>query len=166
MAINSRPMRAALLVTMVLLAGAAKPESALLTDTDFQQLMEAAVIASSAPSQVQPLTTTVCVQRELQAPVVDLKALSAWFQGADRLRPPSGSPAVDRSIAAAMLSEVGVARQTTMPALPQRFVVVNSALPPECVIPQTSGRGPDWRHDESMVVLTFTRPALAHGYAF
>jgi hypothetical protein len=159
-------MRAALFLPMALLAGAARPEAAPLTDKDFQQLMEAAVIASSAPSQVQPLTATICVQRDLQAPVADLGALSGWFQGAGRLRSPSGSPAIDQSIAAATLSKATLASQSTMPALPPKFVLVGKVLPPKCVIPRTWGRGPNWRHDESIVVLTFTRPALANGYAF
>jgi len=166
LSIDFQLKHAALLVPLALLAGAARPEAAQLTDKDFQQLMEAAVMAFSAPSQVQPLTTTICVQRELQAPVADLEALSGWFHGAGRLRSPSGSPAIDQSIAAATLSKVTWASQTTMPALPQKFVLVDKALPPECVIPRTLGRGPNWRHDESMVVLTFTRPALANGYAF
>jgi hypothetical protein len=164
--IDFQLMHTALFLPMALLAGAATPEAAPLTGKDFQQLMEAAVMASSAPSQVQPLTTTICVQRELQAPVADLQALSGWFQGAGRLRSPSGSPAIDHAIAAATLSKVALASQRTMPALPQRFVLVDTALPPECVIPRTLGRGPNWRHDESIVVLTFTRPALANGYAF
>ena len=151
---------------MVLLAGAARPEVAPLRDGDFQQLMNAAVVASSAPSQLQPLTTTICVQRELQPPVADLQALSGWFQGAGRLRSPSGSAAVDQSIAAATVSTVGFASQSTMPPLPRKFVLVGKVLPPECVVLHSGGRGPNWRHDESMVVLTFTRPTLAKGYAF
>jgi hypothetical protein len=159
-------MRAALLVPIVLLAGAAKPQSTTLTDKDFQQLMGAAVMAASAPSQVQPLTGTVCVQRELQAPVADLQALSGWFQGAGRLRSPSGSAVVDQSIAASTLSKPGFALQTTMPRLPKRFVMVGKVLPSECVVSHSGGRGPNWKHDESIVVLTFTRPTLAKGYAF
>lgn len=164
--IDFQLMRVALLVSMVLLGGAGRPQSAPLTENDFRQLMEAAVIASSAPSQVQPLTTTICVQRELQAPITDLGALTGWFEGAGRLRSPSGSPAIDRSIATTTRSKVVVASQTTIPALPQRFVLVDKELPPECVIPRTLGRGPNWRHDESIVVLTFARPTLANGYAF
>lgn len=159
-------MRAALLVPIVLLAGAARSQSAGLTDNEFRQLMKAAVKASSAPSQLQPLTRTVCVQRELQPPVADLEAFSGWFEGARRLRSPSGSPAIDQSIAAAARSKVVFASQRTMPALSQRFVLVDNVLPPECVIPRTLGRGPNWKQDESMVVLTFTRPTLANGYAF
>ena len=43
--------------------------------------------------------------------------------------------------------------------------MVGKVLPPECVVPHSVGRGPNWRHDES-VVLAFTRPTLAKGYAF
>ena len=122
--------------------------------------------ASSAPSQLQPLTTTICVQRELQAPIADLQALSGWFQGAGRLRSPSGSAVVDDSIAAATMSQPSFAPDTAMPPLPKKFVMVGKVLPPECVIPHSGARGPNWRHDESIVVLTFTRPTLAKGYAF
>lgn len=128
--------------------------------------METAVVTSSAPSQVQPLTATICIQRKLEAPVTDLEALTGWFQGAGRLRSPSGSQAIDRSIAVATRSKPFLANQTTIPALPRRFVLVDNELPPQCVIPHTLGRGPNWRHDESIVVLTFTRPTLANGYAF
>jgi hypothetical protein len=151
---------------MFLLAGAAKSEPAPLTNNDFQRLMRAAVAASSAASQLQPLTKTICVKRELQAPVADLQALSGWFQGAGRLRSPGGSAAVDQSIAEATLSKLAFAPQTAMPPLSEQFVLVGKVLPDECVVPHSGARGPNWRHDESIVVLTFTRPTLAKHYAF
>jgi hypothetical protein len=166
LSIDFQLMRAARLAPLFLLAGAARPESAPLTGNDFQQLMQAAVTASSAASQLQPLTATICVKRELQAPIADLRALSGWFQGAGRLRSPSGSAVVDQSIAAAILSKPLFAPQTAMPLLPKKFVMVGKVLPPECVVPHSGGRGPNWRHDESIVVLTFTRPTLAQNYAF
>lgn len=159
-------MRAASLTLLLLLAGSANPSSGPLTDSDFQQLMETAVMASSAPSQVQPLTKTICVRRELEAPITDLRALTSWFRGAGRLRSPSGSPAIDQSIAVATQSKVAVVGQMTISKLPERFVLVDKEFPPECVIPQSWGRGPNWRHDESIVVLTFKRPTIANGYAF
>jgi len=165
LSIDFRVVRAALLLPIFLLTGAAKPQLAPLTDEDFQHLMGAAAVASSASSQLQPLTETVCVQRELKAPVADLEALTGWFHGADRLRSPSGNAVADQSIAAATLSEPGFAPQTVMPSLPKKFVMVGKVLPPECVVPHSVGRGPNWRHDES-VVLAFTRPTLAKGYAF
>lgn len=161
-------MRTALLLPLVLLVGAVRPASAPLSDRDFQQLMNAVVTAASDPSQVQPLTTTICVQRELQPSLVATKSWTKTFEDAGKgeLQPRTGDADVDESLTAAMSSKAAVAHQTSIPALPKRFLVVDKVLPPECVIPHSFARGPNWRRDESIVVLTFTEPALANGYAF
>jgi hypothetical protein len=79
--------------------------------------------------------------------------------------PPTGDAGADQSIDTAMGSGAAIAHQTSMPALPGRYLLVDAkSLPPECVIPHSMARGPNWRRDESIVVLTFTRPAIANGY--
>jgi hypothetical protein len=154
---------------MALFAGAARPASTPLSDRDFLQLMNAAVATASAPSQLQPLTSTICVARELGAPLQARKADVEIFatEGKGASPPPTGDAGADQSIDAAMSPTAVVAHQTSMPALPRKYLLVDAELlPPECVIPRTLGRGPNWKHDESIVVLTFTRPALANGYAY
>jgi hypothetical protein len=67
----------------------------------------------------------------------------------------------------AMSANGAVARQSRILALPPRFVLIDSnARPSNCLIPHSLGRGPDWVRDESVVVLTFTRPVIVNGYAF
>jgi hypothetical protein len=161
-------MRIALLLSIALVAGAPRPASAPLSDRDFQQLMDAAVAASSAPSELQTGTTTICVQRELRPP---LELTNGWIKtfkdaGKGSLLPQTGNVGADRAIRAAMSSKAAIARQKTIAVLPRKFVLVGKAFPPECVIPHGLARGPNWQRDESTFVLTFTRPALANGYAF
>lgn len=125
--------------------------------------------AASAPSQLQSLTSTICVARELGAPLQARKAAVEMFgkEGKGASPPQTGDAGADRSIDAAMSPTAFVSHQTRMPSLASKYILVDAkALPPECVIPRTLGRGPNWRHDESIVVLTFTRPAFANGYAF
>ena len=162
-------MRTALLLAMALLVGAARSASAGLSDGDFKQLMNAAVSVASAPTQLQSLTSTICVARELAAPLqarkTEVEMLATEGKGASP--PPTGDAGADQSIDAAMSSTAAIAHQTRMPALPRKYLVVDAkALPSECVIPHTMGRGPNWKRGESIVVLTFTRPALANGYAY
>lgn len=166
--IDFGPMRAALFLSMALLAGAVRPPSAALSNRDFQQLMDAAVEASSAPSQLQPLTATICVQRQLQPPLIATRTWTKTFEDAGKgeMQPRMGDADVDKSLVAALSSSATVAHRTRMPPLPKRFVVFGKVRPAECVIPHSLGRGPNWRHDESIVALTFTQPALANGYAF
>lgn len=158
-------MRKALasLLSAALLGGAT--HSSQISERDFQQLMETATVASAAPYQVQPLTTTVCVNRQLQPPVTDLRALSGWFVSV-RPSPSAGASASGATIAAAMSGKVSVVHQTKMPPLPSRFVLFDGTPPPGCVVSHSGGRGPNWQKDESVVVLSFTRPVLARGYAF
>src|SRR4051812_43615677 len=125
-------MRTALLLTVALVVGAARPVSAPLTDRDFRQLMNAAVAAASAPSQLQPLTSTICVARELGVPLQARKAAVEMFsaEGKGALPPQTGDAGADRSIDAAMASTAAVARQTSMPPLPRRYLLVHAkALP-------------------------------------
>jgi hypothetical protein len=161
-------MRTALALSAIFLVGAGRPASASLSDRDFQQLMNAAVASSSAPSELQPLTKTICIQRELQPPLVATKGWIKTFEdaGKDNVQPRTGDADADRSLTAAMSSKPVAPRQTRISLLPKKFVVVGKAFPPECVIPHSLVRGRNWQRDESIVVLTFTRPALANGYAF
>jgi len=88
-------------------------------------------------------------------------------EGKGALPSQTGDAGADQSIDAAMSSTAAAAHQTSMPLLPGRYLLVHAKdLPPECVIPHTLARGPNWRRDESIVVLTFTQPALANGYAY
>lgn len=162
-------MRAAFVVFAALFQMGLAPADATLSDSDFRELMNAAVAAASEPSQLQSLTSTICVARELGAPLQARKAEVEMFaaEGKGATPPQTGDPGADRSMAAAMSPTATVAKQTRMPPLPRKYLLVDAnALPPECIIPHSLGRGPNWRHDESIVVLTFTRPALANGYAY
>jgi hypothetical protein len=161
-------MRTALLLGTALLVGAAKPGPAPLGEGDFAQLMNAAVAAASVPSEVQPLTSTICVQRELQPPMAASRAFTKAFEDSGRgaLQPRTGDANADKSLIAAMSAKAAVAQQTSMPALPSKFVLFDKERPPECVISHSFGRGPNWKHDESIVVLNFARPVLVHGYAY
>lgn len=162
-------MRAALLLTAAFFVGAARPALAPLSDHEFQQLMKAAVAAASAPSQLQPPISTICVARELEAPLQRRKAEAEMLANkpGGASPPPTGDAGADQSIDTAMGSGAAIAHQTSMPALPGRYLLVDAkSLPPECVIPHSMARGPNWRRDESIVVLTFTRPAIANGYAY
>ncbi len=153
-------MRIALLLPIALLLGAVTPPNMPLSDREFQQLMKAAVDAASRPSELQPLTTTICVKRDL-GPALNFEK----HLGGSHL--PVGVPEVDRSLDAAISATGTATRQIRMPKLPRRYWLVDSdTLPPECVIQHTLGRGPNWQHNESIVVLTFARPAWANGYAF
>jgi hypothetical protein len=161
-------MYVALISAVTLLVTAVGSSSTPLSDGDFQQLMEVAVAAASAPSEIQPHTTTICVARQLEPA---FSATTAWIAtwvaaGKGVTRPRTGDVGADNSMTAAM-SPNAVAHQTTMPALPAKYLLVVSTAPPsECVIPRDPARGPDWQRDESIVVLTFTRPAQANGYAY
>jgi hypothetical protein len=128
--------------------------------------MDAAVATSSTAADVQPLTATICVQRELRPPLESTRGWIKTFQSErkDVLPLPIGNARA--ALSAAMSSHAAVATQTSMPTLPRRFVVFGKTRPPECVIPHNMVRGPNWRRDESIVALSFTRPALADGYAF
>ena len=162
-------MRAALIPAIALLVAAAGPSSTPLSDRDFQQLMEAAVAAASAPSEVQPHTTTICVARELQPAFGATKGwLATWEAAGERApRPRTGHVGADNSMTAAMSPKAAVAHQTAMPALPPKYLLgASKALPPECIISHTLTRGPNWERDESIVVLTFTQPAQANGYVY
>jgi hypothetical protein len=153
-------MRIGPLLLTALLLGAGRPASDPLSDGDFHELMTAAVEAASVPRDLQPLTSTICIERQL-GPALDVEK----HLGNSHL--PVGVPDIDRSLDDAMSSEAAVARQDRMPKLARKYVLVNSgALPPKCVISHTLGRGPGWEHNESIVILAFTRPALANGYAF
>lgn len=153
-------MRIALLLPIALLLGAVTPATAPLNESEFQQLMKAAVDAASRPSELQPLTSTICVKRDL-GPALDFEK----HLGASHL--PVGIPEVDRSLDAAISATGAATRQTRIPKLPRRYSLVDSdTLPPQCIIQHTLGRGPNWKHNESIVVLTFARPAWANGYAF
>lgn len=161
-------MRAALILAIALLVAAAGPSATPLSNRDFQQLMKAAVAAASAPSEVQPHTTTICVARELQPAFGATKGwLATWEAAGERApRPRTGNIGADNSMTAAMSPKAAVA-QTAMPALPRQYLLGTSkALPPECIISHALTRGPNWERDESIVVLTFTRPAQANGYAY
>lgn len=171
---------AALLFLMALLAATPCGASGSLSDRDFEQLMGAAVAAASAPSEVQPRTTTVCVERALGPPFGSTKSWIRSFEETMRWRkaqgfedpdegppqPRTGNVEVDKSITAAISAKAAVAHQTSISALPPRFVLVGKARPPECVVTHSLTRGPNWERDESVVVLSFTRPAFANGYAF
>lgn len=164
-------MRAALIPAIALLVAAAGPSSTPLSDGDFQQLMEKAVAVASAPSEVGSHTTTICIARELQPPftatnarIAALKSVSVGVSGS---WPRTGHVGADKSMTAAMSPKAVVAHQTTMPALPAKYLLVDSnALPSECIIPRTLTRGSNAQRDEAIVVLTFTRPAQANGYAY
>jgi hypothetical protein len=161
-------MHAALSPAIALLVAAVGPSSAPLSDGDFQQLMDGAVAAASVPSEVQPHTTTICVARELQPAFRSTNAWIATWEAAGKgvTQPRTGHVGADNSMIAAM-SPNTVAHQTTMPSLPAKYLLVDSkALPSECIIPRTLTRGPNWKRDESIVVLTFTQPAQANGYAY
>jgi hypothetical protein len=150
------------------LAGAA-PGSAALNAGDFGQLMEAAVAASSARSQVQPRTTTICVQRELQPPFEATKRWIKEFEDQGVRQPLTGVPGADQVMIAAMSSRAAVARQTSMPPLPPKFILVSlkTARPADCLIEGAPPR-PGWPKlgNDEAVLLTFSRPAFANGYAF
>ena len=132
--------RPAVLTTAMLLIGATP--APVMTDRDFEQLMRAAVEASSTPSEVQPTTKTVCVKRELEPPL--------------SFEPPT---AVAKGAAV-------IPRQSVMPRLPTRFIVyASNAIPTLCVIDHAPPfRG--LRADVSRVALTFTRPVLVNGQAY
>ena len=163
-----RIMRTVLLLPIALLIGAGLLSSTPMRDSDFEQLMNAAAAASSGPSEIQLHTRIVCVQRNLRPPFESKKGWIKSFQNTDKgtLEPRTGDVGADKSIGAAMSSKATVASQTSIRGLPERFMLVDKALPPQCVIPHGAARGPNWERDESIVVVTFTRPALANGYAF
>ena len=86
---------------------------------------------------------------------------------AGSLQPRTGDDGADKSLTTALSRKAVVAHQTKIAALANKYLLVQSeALPPECAWSPSLVRGPNWEHDESIVVLTFTRPALANGYAF
>lgn len=162
-------MRAALIPVISLFVAAAGHSSTQLSDRDFQQLMEAAVAAASAPSEVQPNTTTICIARELQPAFRATKRWVKTWKGAGKevIWPRTGDAGADNSMTAAMSPMAAVPHQTAMPVLPSNYLLVTSkTLSPECVIPHTLTRGPNWKRDEAIAVLTFTRPAQANGYAY
>lgn len=161
-------MPTALSSAIALLFAVVGPSSTQPSDGDFQQLMNSAVAAASVPSEVQPHTTTICVARELQPAFKSTNAWIATWEAAGKgvTRPRTGHVGADNSMNAAMFPKA-VAHQTTMPALPAKYLLVDAkAVPSECVIPRTAARGPNWERDESIVLLTFTRPAQANGYAY
>jgi hypothetical protein len=159
-------MRTALLVSMALLVGATRPAPIPLNDEDFRQLMDAAVAASSTAADVQPHTATICVQKQLGPALEPTRGWIKTFQGESKGVRPLPTGEADASLSAAMSSNAAVAKQTSLPSLPRRFVVFGKTRPRKCVIPHNMVRGPNWRRDESIVALSFTRPALADGYAF
>lgn len=153
-----------MLLASFVVSAATKPPQ--LSGRDFQQLMEAAVVSAAAPSQVQPLTSTICVKQQLKAPLTNLSSLRGWFGKASGPGRASGSQSSNASIAAAMSAQFSIAHQTSMPRLPAKFVLVDATPPPQCVVSHSAGRGPNWKQDEAVVGLSFSRPVLAKGYAF
>src|SRR5947209_7070906 len=152
-------MRRAVALLMALSFSAASAGSPQLSDADFRQLMQSAVTVSGQASQVQPTTTTICVQRELEPALDFLK-----HQGPSHL--PIGIAAADQALNEAMSPMATVARQTSMPLLPARFILIPKAnRPRNCVVDRIPLPGQPPSKD-SVVVLSFTRPAFAEGYAF
>src|SRR5947209_19059134 len=103
-------MRTAPLLAIAVLVGAAGPAPAPLSDRDFQQLMNAAVAAASDPSQLQPLTKTICVARELRPPLEATEDRIKMFEnkGHGDYWPRTGDVGADHSVAEAMSSEAVV----------------------------------------------------------
>src|SRR5690349_20388179 len=126
-------MRNALLFLVAILPAASRPASGPLSDRDFQQLMDVAVAVSSAPSEVQPRTTTVCVQRTLGPPLEATRSyirtreeerFSRKANGLDpsdlggTLQPRTGDDGADKSLTVALSGKAVVAHQTNIAALP------------------------------------------------
>lgn len=131
--------------------------------------METAVAVSASASDVQPRTAKICVQRALDPPLQASRKWSEVFQDRGVPQPRTGDAAADRWLAAAMSPKATVARQTNMPHLPRKFVLISSqeTRPADCVIehvPLPPGRAR--AGNDSAVVLSFTRPALAGSYAY
>ena len=115
-------MYVALISAVTLLVTAIGSSSSPLSDSDFQQLMEVAVAAASAPSEIQPHTTTIWVARQLEPAFSATTAWIATWEAAGKgvTRPRTGDVGADNSMTAAM-SPNAVAHQTTMPALPAKY---------------------------------------------
>jgi hypothetical protein len=147
---------------LALFAAANEAASPQLSNRDFEQLMEAAVTASAKP-EVQPLTTTICVQQEFEPPIV----IGEWIGNFLSARTPSAL--ADGSLATAISSKSVIARQTSMPPLTSKFIIVSAKTkrPASCVIehvPTQTSRPKNG--NDSAVVLSFSQPVLANGYAF
>lgn len=138
-----------------LLIAASRPQQ--ISDREFEKLMRALVSVSTEQSQVQPATTTICINSKLGQPTLHSRA---WREG----MPKNGAlPQVLRDagfnapVARAMASKLVASRQTRMPPLPPGFVVVaGDKVPRACVIDHAAAGG-----DNSAVMLTFTRPVFA-----
>lgn len=158
MAAKLRFMAKMFVLWLAMSVAAAPPATSQLTDRDFQQLLQAAVTISGRASQVQPTTSRICVQRELEPPLEFSKQL-----GPSHL--PVGIADADRALNAAMSAPAPVARHASMPPLPSRFILFSKEKrPAQCAVQSIAL--PGQRVDESTVVLSFTEPALANGYAF
>jgi hypothetical protein len=161
-------MRGIISSSVALTVVASSPASAKLSYREFASLMSAAVLASAKPAELQPLNSIICIQRKLEPPLASIKAWQKVADGTGKVwRPfPIGDVGADKSLMVALSPQADVPEQSSMPVMPKRFIMMDGAAPPECVIPLVGGRGPNWRHDEAIVNLTFTQPAFANGYAY
>jgi hypothetical protein len=141
-----------LIAAVAAIGGSAQADP--LSQSDFQQLMQAA--ADESYSGWSPQVQTICVQRELEAPlklIRDSASKGNLFPGS----------ILDKSLTAALSHRARVEQRTTMPPFPSRFVMFSSKAPkpPECVVEH------GWATARyTSVTLTFTRPAFADGMAF
>jgi hypothetical protein len=130
----------------------ATPAPSQLSDRDFQQVMLAAVVASSHANSVGSFTTTVCVEKELRPAST---AAKEW-----RSDGPSG----------ATPSKVAIGRQRSIGWFPPKFILVSSKVsrPIDCLVlgwgPRPPAGWPGPSHTPA-VVLSFTQPVLVNGYA-
>ena len=158
--------RSVVLLVGLSVAAVAQPP-ARLSDEDFRQLMQSVIATSTKASEVQSTTKTICIQRELGDPLESSKAIGG---GAPGWSPPRNGVAVpDLPLKAAMSPNAVVAHQATMPPLPSKYVLISKGSPPRrCMIDKRWApiAGQPSPGSDSAVVLSFTRPALASGYAF
>jgi hypothetical protein len=158
-------MRNAQIIVIAFLAGAAAPALAL-TDGDFRQLMGAAVTVATQPSQVQPQTKRICIEQELTPPLEAVERSNQLFNYSG-VPPWTGDPVADRALSVAVSSNAAASHQTRMPPLPPKYIVGHFPPPPPACLVEHVPRPPGWpKADDSAVVLSFSRPALANGYAF
>lgn len=151
-----------LLMALSVAAGQPSPQ---LSDHEFRQLMESIIAASTKASEVQPTTTTICVRRELKDPLETSKAMSHSVPDWSPLR--IGAAVPIEPLKAAMSPDAAVVHQTMMPPLPPKYVLISkSSAPSRCVIDHRWAPIPPSVGNDSAVVLSFTRPVLASGYAF
>lgn len=149
---------------LALLGAAPGPE---LVPNDIDQLLKIAIAVSTDPSQVQPPTKNICVQRELEPPLEYTKGWKKAFQNEGSNPQPTSADSINRALAIAISPKADIAPQTRMPKLPANFILFSKGTSPPVQCRIQHGLPVNGQPiDESSVALTFTRPAFANGYAF